>query len=316
MLPISKHTLQSISNGIVTFPNWNNAINTSGINTPNLPISHGFYNQNLSTNRSVTEKTLYENDKKLYNETLNKNLIVETQNDKLYKCNDCDNTFKKPADLNTHKLRHVVHKRYKCDICEKKFSNPDSLTSHLKLHLSKYKCNECEKTFLQSIDLYQHKKCHNEKLYKCEICDYIFMDENSLTQHKILHTVPYKCNECKEVFDNIKNLDAHLLQHEKGQEYVNNSFCDNSSTLKQHIKTPTNVYKCEECNRSFSRLTKLNIHKLDHQNRPYKCTECPLTFIHHDSLVIHQTKVFECRVCSLMVSGYHRFIEHRETHVI
>jgi len=56
------------------------------------------------------------------------------QDERKYKCEQCQATFKKNAHLERHMLIHTGEKPFSCDVCEKSFSRKDKLKKHCRTH--------------------------------------------------------------------------------------------------------------------------------------------------------------------------------------
>ena len=92
-----------------------------------------------------------------------------------YKCNLCDNSFKRADHLKNH--RETVHSNdrpYQCNLCQKSFKC-DVLAKHkAEVHdkLKPHKCEKCEKMFARADSLKKHFERVHEKLkpYQCQEC--------------------------------------------------------------------------------------------------------------------------------------------------
>jgi hypothetical protein len=70
-------------------------------------------------------------------------------NKKLYRCEQCDVTFKFKSKYVLHNRRHTGDMPYHCDICNKGFPMKYLVRYHRRLHFDErpFKCEECTKTF-------------------------------------------------------------------------------------------------------------------------------------------------------------------------
>lgn len=67
-----------------------------------------------------------------------------------------------------HQRVHTEERFYKCNDCEKSFKSSSNLNKHQKIHIEEksFSCNKRKKTFSQFIDLSWHQQiCTGEKLY-------------------------------------------------------------------------------------------------------------------------------------------------------
>ncbi|AXI23961.1 C2H2-type zinc finger protein [Cardinium endosymbiont of Sogatella furcifera] len=96
-----------------------------------------------------------------------------------YKCgyNDCYKQFTHKWKLDRHKKFHDEERNWKCDQCDQKFKTEGHLKEHIKRHnpTKTLKCKHCEKNFKVESDLIRHQKIHNTKnTYSCSVngCSY------------------------------------------------------------------------------------------------------------------------------------------------
>ena len=109
----------------------------------------------------------------------------------------------------------------------------------------KFVCGKCNHTFQQSAGLSRHKKnCSfsNPKLYRCNTCIKTFTRNDSLMKHinkgRCRPQGFFPCNECEKIFKSSWYLKRHL-----------------------HVHEPKNVYKCENCKKTYFRRKSYLKHK-------------------------------------------------------
>ncbi|XP_051159948.1 zinc finger protein 1-like isoform X1 [Leptopilina boulardi] len=83
---------------------------------------------------------------------------IETEQEGLFFCNQCDKTFSKQSSLARHKYEHSGQRPYKCQECPKAFKHKHHLTEHKRLHSGEkpFQCSKCLKRFSHSGSYSQH----------------------------------------------------------------------------------------------------------------------------------------------------------------
>ncbi|XP_054711477.1 zinc finger E-box-binding homeobox 1-like [Uloborus diversus] len=83
---------------------------------------------------------------------------VETSEEGMYACDQCDKMFSKQSSLARHKYEHSGQRPHKCDICSKAFKHKHHLTEHKRLHSGEkpFQCKKCLKRFSHSGSYSQH----------------------------------------------------------------------------------------------------------------------------------------------------------------
>ncbi|XP_043801032.1 zinc finger protein 888-like [Apis laboriosa] len=157
-------------------------------------------------------------------------------------------------------------KPYKCSFvgCNLAFYRPSRLQRHIRFHTGEknYKCNYpgCDKAYTNNCHLKRHMKNHSIKkaLYKCPECSLYISNRDNLKRHyKRIHD-RLTCKKCNETFIKKYQLKIHMTT--------------------QHLVS----YKCNECNKNFTNLTKFKRHESSHKksDKQYSCNmpECNEVF--------------------------------------
>ena len=155
-----------------------------------------------------------------------------------------------------------------CVVCGQEFDTRHLLMAHMRAY--KRTCPKCQKKFSSIVDLKRHMITHfnmdTSLDYKCKKCNIDHTDLDSLNHHIVLshpnETIVnpqlFPCNLCKKVFPTEFHLKRHIFHHEFRQR-------------KRFI--------CSKCNKSFSRKSDYENHKIIHTDqRPYSCKVCGTTY--------------------------------------
>lgn len=110
-----------------------------------------------------------------------------------YKCNSCDRTYRHAGSLLNHKKAHATG-LYRCPTCQKEFYNLLALKNHLHTHTDKkrHRCPHCGKAFRTARRLVTHAKVHGGPKeegtpFTCPVCSKVFFHQLSFRQHQLTH---------------------------------------------------------------------------------------------------------------------------------
>lgn len=188
-------------------------------------------------------------------------LHKESHNEKQFQCKICNKVFQKQNELHQHEKFHIVLRSFQCTSCDMSFKHEINFIKHLKIHGR----NLYSKTTERNKDLILHKEIYNkEKFFQCDICDKTYSSKNSLNRHKKIHQ-RYGLNE------------------------TNGLFSKNNKTANKQSETIKQSWKCDICNKTFTRRYNLNVHKESHKiEKKFKCDHCNESFLLYEYLETHK----------------------------
>ncbi|XP_015262307.1 PREDICTED: zinc finger protein 646 [Gekko japonicus] len=121
------------------------------------------------------------------------NTSAPPEEERPYKCDSCDRTYRHAGSLLNHKKAHATG-LYRCPTCQKEFYNLLALKSHLHTHTDKkrHRCSPCGKAFRTARRLAAHAKVHGDPKeegapFACPVCSEVFSQQLSFQQHQLAH---------------------------------------------------------------------------------------------------------------------------------
>lgn len=206
---------------------------------------------------------------------------VRKMHDEFSRCDSCSENCICSVRIQGHRENTETQKKYRCNECDQTFEHESKLEKHMKIHkrekeaqdknFKRFLCHICSKTFRHNTGLMFHMRTHTGyKPHTCKYCGRGFTSNSNCINHERTHTGdrPFVCHFCSAAFAK-------------------------SCTLKAHITTHTGEanYHCKTCGKSFRRLKYLKEHSFTHTGeKPYVCKICGTAYSHSGSLFVHEKK--------------------------
>ena len=274
--------------------------------------------------------------KKIFDRRYMKIHIASVHEGVKHKCSACDQTFAQKGHLKRHfRTVHEGKKPYTCSvrwltpgavqdpICQNGFKTIQKLKEHMeKVHdgVIPHKCSHCEEGFYTKSGLKKHELAAHLSLlteHPCKLCDKTFPKYLGLQSHiKTVHERirPFSCEVCGKTFPNRDHLKRHHDSVHVGIKSHICNICGKGFAVKDYLKRHitevhshegvNKIYKCSECEDSFSRSNYLTAH-FDSNHIERICNLCPAQprFTNKKELRSHmvsvhkQEKVYDCNMC-------------------
>ncbi len=182
--------------------------------------------------------------------------------------------------------------------------NEDSLKQEIEEEIQFLDPLSCEQNsdedLINTVDIVEHKITPetNLKPFKCEICNMTFSHIDSFTSHVDIHSLPrtYTCDLCEETFLQKIKLEEHKTecQKQKCENMYSCHMCERTFPFKHHLESHKSFHlkKLETPNKAVSPSLSSNCIKADinHEEKPFFCNRCKVTFRTIDKLIGHISK--------------------------
>lgn len=258
----------------------------------------------------------------------------------IFVCAYCHSDFARRNLVKIHVNRtHTSLEGFTCRFCQKKSKTRDDLLSHVTENheyepdYHKYKllsmddfvapkqeCHYCDRKFSKKLLLANHIQTQHLKSKKtpfsCQVCSKKFKSVNVVYSHWHTHSDnPIKCNveKCGARYKKIMPFTKHLkfVHQIKGVSSVD---MEKQKLFTIVSEKPTTAFKCNLCDREFSRSSALQLHNRNSHpaEKPttFKCTRtsCGKLFLSESTLSEHllehrfkdndpTVERFQCETC-------------------
>ncbi|KAG5669755.1 hypothetical protein PVAND_000049 [Polypedilum vanderplanki] len=226
--------------------------------------------------------------------------------DKKFKCTDCNASFHVKSSLISHSSIHSGQK-FGCEICTKTFSSLSYMRQHQATHTKtgeNFICtfNDCHKKFPNQLALRSHLKVHSERKFICKICPSAFKTQQSLKIHSLKHSSGdsklFQCHICGFATKYRQHFQDHVISHSAKRDlecfHCGKKFKKKTLLvlhMQTHLSQRNFICKFENCQKSFKTYNSYYAHKRKHEIRnstKFNCASCDKVFSSHSVLMAHR----------------------------
>lgn len=129
-----------------------------------------------------------------------------SENDRPYKCENCDDSFNVLTNLNLHKTVHTEPPFY-CNQCHKAYGRCSSFLGHIKTHFrdEHFACKFCSQTFAYQSIYEHHLRSAHQDSRAYDIADRT-LKRKSIQRDKRRQ---FRCEQCEKLFSRSSSLRRH-----------------------------------------------------------------------------------------------------------
>ncbi|XP_070542455.1 putative zinc finger protein 66 [Ptychodera flava] len=214
-----------------------------------------------------------------------------------YACQACGINFSRSHEIAIHMdtLHRPKNKKFECPLCKKRMTWKSLIYHQTKKVCSKgpkikatHACHICQKVFHDATALRYHGYSHDKTgQFVCKVCGKRFRHPKSLKQHSVAHNDDAEILQC-DLCDYRTKYKSFLSNHRRYKHkagvftWYGCELCDFKTTYKASLQKHLEIthvadknYICEKCGRAYKSQNSLTTHMANHDNKEFKCTQCP-----------------------------------------
>lgn len=211
-------------------------------------------------------------------------------------CQECRTGFAcYGLEVSHCELTHGIQPIYECKQCPASFETEDLFAEHVELHFHSNTpmCTHCKQPFQCQLDLQLHLggsifmqeyidlwHSQPDSATQCGECGWMASSAAALAEHVKNHRYKFECPTCKRKFYNEIKYNNHIIEHVEKESRC--PYCTFVSPFKEVIQAHmddgtclVNPFECDYCEKSFSRMTSLQIHR----RRLHTSEKCDLCWV-------------------------------------
>ncbi|XP_076470494.1 uncharacterized protein LOC143300599 [Babylonia areolata] len=270
---------------------------------------------------------------------------------RIFHCLQCGEGWKTPVGLTYHiQSAHIKRNTYRCLKCGKTFNSLRGIAFHMRIHPAKksrerdptthpHQCGPCGARFMHVGNLANHMERHTgPSQFWCSKCQHRFHSLTELTGHHCelddrqsqgsLHAHNGHTDAATAVQSSGKEPEEEQKPEVKDTDTLfSEPLNDKSGRQKEEEKETTVSWseaedqdadkKRKPAKRGRKRKTAPALLTMKEVQRPYKCSECPASFLYASVLKVHSQKhsgqsAFPCGQCDQSFLSKTRLYHHQE----